>query len=278
MTSRFAAVHLAGATRRNMLDLVAAVLEASGGAKKGWQKRLVEGVDASAGARALAKRFVDSEESVVVVSTSDPVVAHLTNALVKAAGDNKRLFALHDYGNARDIMAMFTGGVSVEDVIESAGRGELEVLLVLGVDLVASYPNLDVSGALSRVPLLVAGAPFANRTTELAGIVLPTALWIETDGTFNGAMRQRVIEPPGGALSYGDILKMAAKAMGIELHAAEPAEMLKEEALTEDRAGEIVKAAREEGAPCPVESTAISFADGSLTGRMSWVKMVERVS
>jgi anaerobic selenocysteine-containing dehydrogenase len=277
MTSRFAATHLRGPERNSMLDLVAAVAEARGGAKEKWLKQLVKGVDAGSAAQKPAKSFVESERSVVVLSTDDPVVAQLANALVKAAGDTKRLFALHDYGNARSIAEISSGDVSAEDVIESAARGEIEVLLVLGADLVSSYPNLDVNGALSEVKLLVAGAPFANKTTALAGMVLPTALWLETDGTFNDAQRRRVVAPPGGAMSYGDILKALAKATGVELRAHEAPKALAKEALDEGKAAAIAKAAREEAVPPPVVSTATRFADGSLTDRVSWVKMVERV-
>jgi len=275
MTSRFAAVHLGGSERKNMLDLVAAVA-AAGGAKGKGLKRLVKGVDASADAQRLAKSFVESDGSVVVLSTDDPVVAQLANAVVKAAGDTKRLFALHDYGNVRGIMQII-GGASTEDVIQSAGRGEIDVLVALGTDLVSSYPNLDVSGALSKVKLLVAGAPFANKTTDLAGLVLPTALWLETDGTFNGAQCQRVVDPPGGAMSYGDILKAFGKAMGIELRTHEPAKTLAGKALDETKAAAIAEAAREEVVSPLVVSTAISFADGSLTDRIGWTKMAERV-
>ncbi len=277
MTSRFAATHLLGPERDSMLDLVAAVVEARGGAKEKWLNQLVKGVDAGSDAQKLAKSFVESERAVVVLSTDDPVVAQLANALVKAAGDTKGLFALHDYGNARSIAEISSGDVSAEDVIKSAARGEIEVLLVLGADLVSSYPNLDVNGALSEVQLLVAGAPFPNKTTSLAGMVLPTALWIEQDGTFNGAQCQRVVAPPGGAMSYGDILKAVAKATGVELRAHEAPEALAEAALDEGKAAAIAKAAREEAVTSPVVSTATCFADGSLTDRVSWVKMVERV-
>jgi anaerobic selenocysteine-containing dehydrogenase len=277
MTSRFAATHLAGAVRKSMLDLVAAVAEASGGAKEKWLKQLVKGVDASADAQRLAKSFVESERSVIVLSTDDPVVARLANGLVKAAGDTKRLFTLHDYGNVRGILEITGGGASTEEVIESAGRGEIDVLLVLGADLVSSYPDLDVSGALSKVKLLVAGAPFGNKTTDLAGMVLPTALWLETDGTFNGVQCRRVVDPPGGATSYGEILKALAKASGVELPAYEAAKALAEEALDDTKAAAIAKAAGEEVTPPPVVSTATSFADGSLTDRVGWIKMAERV-
>jgi len=277
MTSRFAAIHLNGSERQMMLELVAAVLEARGGAKEGWQKPLAEGVDPHPDARRLAKSFVESEQSVVVVSADDPVVAQLANALVKAAGDTKRLYALYDYGNARDIMEIFAGGVSTEDVINSAGRGEIDLLLVLGADVVASYPDLDVNGALSKVKTLVAGAPFPNKTTAIAGIVLPTALWVERDGTFNGGARRAVVEPPGAALSYGDALKAVGKATGVELRAPAPTKALVEEPLDKSKAATIASAAREAAVRPPVESTAARFADGSLTERVSWIKMAERV-
>jgi len=275
-TSRFATTHLKGSERQNMLALVAAVAK-TGGGKDGWQKSLVEGIDASPDAQRLAKRFLESEKSVVVVSTGDPVVAQLANALLKAAGDNKLLFALHDYGNARSITEIFAGGASTKDVIESAGRGEIDVLIILGADLVASYPDLDVGGALSKVKTVVAGAPFANKTTALAGMVLPTALWLETDGTFNGQARSAVVEPPGGAISYGNVLGAVSSAMDVELRAPSPTKALAEEAIDRNKAVAIASAAREEGAKPPVQSTAIRFADGSLTDRVCWMKMLEKV-
>jgi anaerobic selenocysteine-containing dehydrogenase len=275
MTTRFAANHLGGSERKNMLDLVAAVVEA-GGAKGKGLKRLVKDVDASADAQRLAKSFVESDASVVVLSTDDPVVAQLANALVKAAGDTKRLFALHDYGNVRGVMEV-VGGAPTEELIESADRGEIDVLVALGADLVSSYPSLDVSGALSKVKLVVAGAPFANKTTDLAGVVLPTALWLETDGTFNGTQCQRVVDPPGGAMSYGDTLKVLAEATGAELPAYDAAKPLAGEALDDTKAAAIAEAACKEVMPPSVVSTATSFADGSLTDRIGWAKMAERV-
>ena len=78
-------------------------------------------------------------------------------------------------------------------------------------------------------------------------------------------------------MSYGDILKAVAKATGVELRAHEAPEALAEAALDEGKAAAIAKAAREEAVTSPVVSTATCFADGSLTDRVSWVKMVERV-
>jgi len=277
MTSRFASTHLSGSERAGMLELVAAAIEAHGGANADWEKALVKDVNPGANARRLARSFVESDQSVVVLSTSDPVVAQLASALVKAVGDTKRLFTLHDYGNARGITEIFAGNASVEDVLGSANRGEIDIVLILGADLVASYPSLDVGGALSNVKMVVAGAPFPNKTTGLAHLVLPTALWIEADGTFNGDMRRAAVEPPGGALSYGDILKAVAKAMGVELRAQAPKKALVAGQLDQPTAAALADAARVAEAVPGIESTAIRFADGSLTDRVSWARMVENV-
>jgi anaerobic selenocysteine-containing dehydrogenase len=276
MTSRFASIHLSGSERAGMLELVAAAIEARGGAQADWEKALVKDVNPGANARRLAKSFLESDQSVVLLSTSDPVVGQLANALVKAVGDAKRLFTLHDYGNARGIAEIFVGGTSVEDVLGSANRGEIDIAVILGADLVASHPSLDVSGALSNVKMVVAGAPFPNKTTGLAHLVLPTALWIETDGTFNSEMRRAAVEPPGGALSYGDILNAIARAMGVELRAPAPKKALVAGQLDQPTAAALADAAREAEAVPGVESTAIRFADGSLTDRVSWAKMVEK--
>jgi len=277
MTSRFAAIHLAGSERKNMADLVGAIIKERGGVKESWQKPFVERANGAKQVRLLAQRFLQSPESVVVLATSDPVTAQLANALVKAAGDSKSIYSLHDYGNARGIVELFAPDVSTEKIIESAHRGELDVLIVLGADLISSYPDMGVTNAVSKLKLLAAGAPIANKTTALASIVLPTTLWMETNGTYNGAPRRAVVAPPGGALSYGAILRAIASTMGIELHVPTLSKMLTREPLDESKAAAIARAAQEEAAPPHVRSSATRFADGFLTDRVSWVKMVEHV-
>jgi len=69
----------------------------------------------------------------------------------------------------------------VQALLRDCARGEVDVLLVHGVDPVALAPAaLDAAGALAKVPLVAAFAPRPDRTTERAHLVLPDHHALET--------------------------------------------------------------------------------------------------
>jgi NADH-quinone oxidoreductase subunit G len=70
-------------------------------------------------------------------------------------------------------------------VLAAARAGRISTLLVFHHDLLASgWPAAEVREALSRVATLVYVGTNANATSALAHLVLPSAAWVERDGTF----------------------------------------------------------------------------------------------
>jgi len=275
LVSKFATVKLTGPVRAGLLCLLKKLIEARGDSAPPWAKavkgdldRVACGVN-EADAAGLAGKFVGADSGVILLSTSDPVAARLAACCSLVAGDAKKVFLLHDYGNAAGICKNFQGGAGVENILDAVADGSVDTLVVLGADLVSSYPGVDVESSLKKLKFVAAGAAFPNKTTALAHIVLPTAVWLERDGTFNGAVRSAVARPAGGARSYADILQMLARAMNAHLAPAGGVSRGPLE-LNAEFASKLVSEAAAPAAEPVVASTATRFADGSVTDNLSW--------
>jgi NADH-quinone oxidoreductase subunit G len=111
------------------------------------------------------------------------------------------------------------GAADGAHVITAAAAGRLRVLWVFGHDLLASgWPPGEVRAALDRVGCLVFQGANANQTSERAHLVLPSAAYVERDGTFTNfeGRVQRfwpAVPPPGEARADWDILAEVARAL-----------------------------------------------------------------
>jgi len=275
LASKFAAVKLIGPVRAGLLCMLKKLTEPAGDSAPGWAQdarveldRLGPDINEADAAR-LAEQFIGAQSGVIVLSTSDPTAARLAACCSLAGGEGKKLFLLNDYGNAAGVCGRFRAVASTQEILAGVAEGSIDSLLVLGADLVASYPELPVAAGLEKLKFLAAGAAFANKTTQLAHIALPTAIWLEKDGTFCGAAQQSVAQPAGGARGYGEIIEMIAHAMN--MRPAEAPAVAREllEINTEFVAG-VISAASEPTAEPAVASSATRFADGSLTDPLSW--------
>lgn len=70
------------------------------------------------------------------------------------------------------------------------------------------YPNLNRyrKGALKDGRFIVVSDVYPNRSTEIADVVLPTAMWVEKEGAFGNAERRtqfwrKMVDAPGGSKS-----------------------------------------------------------------------------
>ena len=73
----------------------------------------------------------------------------------------------------------------VEAILSAARAGQVRRLVVFDHDLFDSaWPATDVSAALDAVETLVFVGANANATSARAHVVLPSATWVERDGTF----------------------------------------------------------------------------------------------
>ena len=111
-------------------------------------------------------------------------------------------------------------GLTITEMVEAAGKGEMKALYIIGENPLVSDPDLNhVERALQGVEFLVVQDIFLSDTAKLAHVVLPSASFAEKDGTFTNTERkvQRVrkaVEPPGRARADWEILCDLSSRMG----------------------------------------------------------------
>ncbi|MFQ8431521.1 molybdopterin-dependent oxidoreductase [Amaricoccus sp. W119] len=95
-------------------------------------------------------------------------------------------------------------GLKAVDLFRACGRGEIEVLWVIGTNPVVSMPEADaVAEALGKVPLVVVSDMFPTTdTARRADVLLPALGWGEKSGTVTNSerrvSRQRAFLPAPG--------------------------------------------------------------------------------
>jgi assimilatory nitrate reductase catalytic subunit len=83
-------------------------------------------------------------------------------------------------------------GLKAIDLFAACGRGEIDVLWILGTNPVVSMPEADaVAEAIAKVPLVIVSDLFAGTdTARLAHVLLPALGWGEKDGTVTNSERR----------------------------------------------------------------------------------------
>jgi formate dehydrogenase major subunit/formate dehydrogenase alpha subunit len=118
-------------------------------------------------------------------------------------------------------------GLTVTEIIESAGQGQVRCLYVIGENPMVSDPDLNhVRQSLQQAEFIVVQDLFFTETSQFAQVVFPAASFAEKDGTFTNTERRvqpvrKAIEPPGEAMSDSWIIAELAKRM-IAMGAATP--------------------------------------------------------
>jgi len=146
-------------------------------------------------------------------------------------------------------------GLTVTEMIESAGRNQMRALYILGEDPAMTEPDSNrTRAALAAAEFVVLQEIFPSETSAYADVLLPAASAFEKNGTFTNTDRRvqsvrLAVDPPGEAWPDWRITSELAKRMlAIEgcqpagAHAAwdysSPAEVLAEiNALTPSYAG-----------------------------------------
>jgi formate dehydrogenase major subunit/formate dehydrogenase alpha subunit len=170
-------------------------------------------------------------------------------------------------------------GLSVTEMIDAAGAGELRAMYVMGENPMMSDPDAShVESGLRNLEFLVVQDIFLTETAALADVVLPGTTFAEKNGTFTNTERrvQRVrkaIEPLGDARPDWRIVRDVANTMGAAWDYASPKDVLNEARGLVPQYGGIRYARLERGGvqwPCPAEShpgTAILHAEEFICGR-----------
>ena len=112
-------------------------------------------------------------------------------------------------------------GLAYPDIIEAAVSKKIRALWIIATNPIVSFPNLDVlKQGLDTLEFLVVQDGFhPTPTAELAGLVLPAAIWGEKEGTYTNSERRvskvnRAVAPAGEAKSDFDITLALAEKLG----------------------------------------------------------------
>jgi formate dehydrogenase major subunit len=135
-------------------------------------------------------------------------------------------------------------GLSIPQMFDAAVAGELKAMYIFGEDVAQTDPDTaHVVDALESLDFLVVQEIFENETTKYADVILPASSFLEKSGTFTNAERRiqlvaPAIDPPGGAKTDFEIIKLVSAALGHELPWETPADAMDEiAALTPHFAG-----------------------------------------
>ncbi len=114
-------------------------------------------------------------------------------------------------------------GYHTVELFKAAGDGRIKVLMTMCTNPGHSLPNLHSVRASCEKTFLIVSECFHNRTTELADVVFPAALWCEKEGFYGNTERRtqhmaKAVEPKGESKADVWILIELAKRMGYGQH------------------------------------------------------------
>jgi len=92
------------------------------------------------------------------------------------------------------------------EMMRALERGDVKIFWSMVANPFQDYANLDrsVNGALQESAFIIVSDVYPTRSTEIADVVLPTAMWVEKEGAYGNAERRthfwkKMVEPPGEA-------------------------------------------------------------------------------
>lgn len=269
-TSPFATHQQFGPVRRSLAMLVRALAEGDVSTPLAKAESAIKGFPKPEPALSdIAARIRGAKRPVLVLETQDSVTARLAGLLVHAA-PRLRMLAIHSYGSVPDVCDALGTYDSIESVAERVARGEVRTVIALS----AEFGHDPVSAAmLTGAGYCAVATPIDTVATRHADLVLPAALWLETIGTYFDSVPGAAALPPGGARSYGDIMRGLADAMDHELpDEHETPSGAADHPVVIDAAGidEIAGAIEAEPDAPPCRSSATRFAGGAITGHTSF--------
>jgi len=151
-------------------------------------------------------------------------------------------------------------GLTLVEIMHAAAQGTIKGMYIVGENPMLSDADLShVETALKNLDFLVVQDIFLTETAKLAHVVLPSACFAETDGTFTSSERlvQRVrkaVSAPGEAKPGWEIIVELAKRLDYSLNYSKPSEIMDEiNMLTPSYGGITYERIEKEGIqwPCP---------------------------
>ena len=117
-------------------------------------------------------------------------------------------------------------GLDTRGILEACAAGDMEVLVILGSDPVADFPDTDLARrAIAGAKKIIAVGGFLTRTSEGSEVVLPPTLWGEKTGSttnLEGRVQRvgRKVAPEGTAMDDWRIAGELALRLGADFDLA----------------------------------------------------------
>ena len=169
---------------------------------------------------------------------------------------------LEKFEKAWGVKLSANAGLTIPEMMDSAGKGDIKFLYIMGENPMVSDPDTNhVRHSLENTGFMVVQDIFLTETAELADVVLPAAVFAEKEGTFSNTERrvQRVrkaVEPVGGAKADWIIIMELMNILGYDKSYKNPSEIMDEiAAVTPSYAGIDYDRIEAEGIqwPCPTK-------------------------
>jgi NADH-quinone oxidoreductase subunit G len=177
------------------------------------------------GSHAFAKTLQDAKKPMIVVGQAALARPDGAAVLALAAKAAKQVGALADGWNGFNVLHTAAarvggldlgfvpgnGGLDVEAMLEAAGKGELDVVYLLGADEIDPDRFGDA--------FVIYQGSHGDRGAHRADVILPGAAYTEKDGTYvntegRAQMTSRAIFPPGEAREDWTILRALSAVLG----------------------------------------------------------------
>ncbi len=125
-------------------------------------------------------------------------------------------------------------GLTIMEIMEGAHQGKVKGLYIMGENPMISDPDLaHVEASLKKLDFLVVQDIFLTETARLADVVLPSACFVEKDGTFSNTERRvqrirKALPPPGEARSDWEIIAAISNRMGYAMDYSSAQDIMEE--------------------------------------------------
>ena len=94
------------------------------------------------------------------------------------------------------------------EMMKALDRGDVDIFWSMTANPFQAYPNLNryKKGALKKGRFIIVSDVYPTRSTEVADVVLPSAMWVEKEGSFGNAERRthfwkKMVDAPGESKS-----------------------------------------------------------------------------
>ncbi|BDD06061.1 molybdopterin-dependent oxidoreductase [Aureibacter tunicatorum] len=151
-------------------------------------------------------------------------VGTLTNRLPKGVVNNQkdREFAAKIWGVPASNIPPKPTYHTVE-MFRALDRGDIKFMWIQVTNPMVSLPNVNryTAGAKKEGRFVVVSDIYPTPTTDVADVILPSAMWVEREGMFGNSERrtqyfEQMVEPPGESMSDTWQLIEVARRLGFE--------------------------------------------------------------